>query len=357
MVSTPELLSATSNLFCLEDAGDVASWDASAAPEDEEWAPRCRTTAAALADGAGLASLLAAEAGQPSPGGAHFAACSLFAAARSDAIKWIRKVNEFYRFRAVTAYLSVTYLDRFLSSHSLPAVEKGGGGGGGGAGWPMQLISVACLSVAAKMEEVRVPSLLDLQILDPGYVFDPCTVRRMELLLMAATGWRMRAITPFDFFPHLSAASPLLSRAADLVLSTLSVVDFISFRPSEIAVAAVLCAADESTDGPAANGGNLLSRSDDWANKEMVSRCRQLMEGYVTDTCRSASRSKPNPPPRPATEDSPTGLSSVSPVAILDAAAGGGCSSSCDSAALHPEPPPKRRRLGDTCTELEHLLP
>lgn len=34
-------------------------------------------------------------------------------------------------------------------------------------GWPLQLLSVACLSLAAKMEETLVPSLLDLQV----YIF------------------------------------------------------------------------------------------------------------------------------------------------------------------------------------------
>ena len=32
------------------------------------------------------------------------------------------------------------------------------------SGWPLQLLSVACLSLAAKMEEPLVPSLLDLQV-------------------------------------------------------------------------------------------------------------------------------------------------------------------------------------------------
>jgi len=31
-------------------------------------------------------------------------------------------------------------------------------------GWPLQLLSVACLSLAAKMEEPLVPSLLDFQV-------------------------------------------------------------------------------------------------------------------------------------------------------------------------------------------------
>ncbi|XP_042455321.1 cyclin-D1-1-like [Zingiber officinale] len=325
MALSPVLLSDSSNLLCLEDA-------------DDEWAPPCRAAAAALADGQGLATLLAVEAGHEPPGAAHFVAGPLLAAARSDAVKWILKVNEFYRFRAATAYLSVTYLDRFLSSHSIPAVEKGG------EVWPMQLVSVACVSVAAKMEEVRVPSLLDLQILDPGYVFDPSTVRRMELLLMAAIGWRMRAVTPFDFLPHLSAAPCLLSRAAGLVLSSLRVVDFLSFRPSEIAVASALCAADDTADASAGCGGDSSSRSAEWASQEAVSRCRQLMDDYLLDTCPSASRSKPNPPC--STSASPLGPPSASPVAILDAAAAASGCSSCDSAATA-----KRRRLGGNCTE------
>jgi cyclin D1/2/4 len=74
--------------------------------------------------------------------------------ARQDAISWIRKVQSHYKFRPLTAYLSVNYLDRFLSSHELPQ----------GVGWPLQLLSVACLSLAAKMEETEVPLLLDLQV-------------------------------------------------------------------------------------------------------------------------------------------------------------------------------------------------
>jgi cyclin D1/2/4 len=32
-------------------------------------------------------------------------------------------------------------------------------------GWAMQLLAVTCLSLAAKMEETLVPSLLDLQVI------------------------------------------------------------------------------------------------------------------------------------------------------------------------------------------------
>lgn len=95
----------------------------------------------------------------------------------------------------------------------------------------MQLLSVACLSVAAKMEETNAPLLLDLQISNPAFVFDPRTVGRMELLLMSALRWRMRAVTPFDFISYFASATisadrrssvlpPPFSRSADLILST-----------------------------------------------------------------------------------------------------------------------------------------
>ncbi|XP_008810097.2 cyclin-D1-1-like isoform X2 [Phoenix dactylifera] len=336
MVLTPELLTASSNLFCAEDADDVASWDDDGvAAVDEEW------TLPVSPGERPVAALLAAELGHmPQPDYlSRFHARSLDSTARQDAINWILKVNEFYRFRPVTAYLSVNYLDRFLSSHSLPATQDQR------SGWPMQLLSVACVSVAAKMEETHVPLLLDLQVLDPRFVFEPRTVRRMELLLMAALRWRMRSVTPFDFLPHLAAAllpssadsAALLSRAADLILSTHRVVDFLAYRPSAIAAAAVLCAADEIADFPARDDGDSSSRFDEWVRKETVRGCRQLMEEYLIDTCPSAGRAKPGrEPPTPQ-----------SPVGVLDAAACGSCDTQKSSAAPVPEPPPKRRRLGE----------
>lgn len=68
-----------------------------------------------------------------------------------------------------------------------------------GKGWPLQLSSVACLSLAAKMEEISVPLLLDLQIKEPTFIFKPKTIQRMELMVLATLKWRLRLITPFDF--------------------------------------------------------------------------------------------------------------------------------------------------------------
>ena len=100
-----------------------------------------------------------------------------------------------------------------------------------GKGWPLQLLSVACLALAAKMEETSVPLLLDLQVKEPRFLFKPKTVQRMELFVMANLKWRLRRTTPFDFVHYFIAklsclGSPLkdcsqvFSRASDLIIST-----------------------------------------------------------------------------------------------------------------------------------------
>lgn len=76
--------------------------------------------------------------------------------------------------------------------------------------WPLQLLSVACLALAAKMEERKVPLLLDLQVIESRFLFKPKTVQRMELLVMASLKWRLRTITPFDFV-HLFISKLLCS--------------------------------------------------------------------------------------------------------------------------------------------------
>lgn len=72
-----------------------------------------------------------------------------------------------------------------------------------GKGWPFQLLSVACLALAAKMEEISVPLLLDLQMKEPKFLFKPKTIQKMELTVMTILKWRLRAVTPFDFVHYL----------------------------------------------------------------------------------------------------------------------------------------------------------
>ncbi|KAL2324292.1 hypothetical protein Fmac_023350 [Flemingia macrophylla] len=285
------------------------------------------------ASAAAITALLLAES-QHMPENDYLGRCrdrSVDVTGRLDAVNWILKVHAFYEFRPVTAFLSVNYLDRFLSRCSLPRAS----------GWPFQLLSVACLSLAAKMEESHVPFLLDLQLFQPKFIFEPKTLQRMELWVMSNLDWRLRSVTPFDYLHHFISCFPSSSSsssftdhfnaASTLILSTTRVLDFLAFPPSAVAAAAVLCSAPPVAQLPLTFHGTL--------NKEMVRCCHQLMEDYVLDTClASTSAIKAQ-----IAEAAPPS----SPVGVLDAAT---CAS-CDTpfaASGHQQqeadPPNKRLR-------------
>lgn len=73
---------------------------------------------------------------------------------RGDAVEWMLKVVHYYSFSPLTAVLAVNYLDRFLHSFEFHWEKP----------WMTQLAAVACISLAAKVEETHVPLLLDLQV-------------------------------------------------------------------------------------------------------------------------------------------------------------------------------------------------
>ncbi|XP_027160338.1 cyclin-D4-1-like [Coffea eugenioides] len=276
---------------------------------------------------------------------------------RQDSINWILKVHARYDFKPATALLAVNYFDRFLSSYHLP-----------GNGWQYQLLSVACLSLAAKMEEPRVPLLIDLQIMDPTYVFDPKTVQRMELLVMANLDWRLSSVTPFDFLHYfISKLSPLsahhhaspqpphptptaihiLSTSSDLVLNTIRVIDFVRISPSVIAAAAVVSAAGKELE-------SLPLTFYERVEKEMVRSCHQLMEEYLVDTCpRSDRKVRSRMQILAAAPPSPVGVLESAACVSCDTRSENPCSAAgsgtIGAAQEHEPPQPKRLRssVGD----------
>ncbi|MED6156864.1 hypothetical protein PIB30_018436 [Stylosanthes scabra] len=244
------------------------------------------------------------------------------------------QVQEFYSFHPVTAFLSINYMDRFLSLVSLPR---------GSSGWAYQLLSVACLSVAAKMEEPQVPLLLDLQLFHPTFVFHPKTLQRMELCLMSILKWTLRSVTPFHYlhyyFTNLPSSSSssfsraqLFSAASHLILATNRVIEFLEFPPSAVAAAAVLCSAGyHHPDIPMCFHQRV--------NHEMVRRCHQLMEEYVVDTCpASTTKATPSQPP----PQSPAGVLDVAPCP------------SCDTpSSAHPQHEPPNKRLRSSAPDIQ----
>ncbi|KAF7809255.1 cyclin-D1-1 [Senna tora] len=208
----------------------------------------------------------------------RFQSHSLDASAREESIAWILKVQSYYGFQPLTAYLSVNYMDRFLDSWRLPQTN----------GWPLQLLSVACLSLAAKMEEPLVPSLLDLQVEGAKYIFEPKTIRRMELLVLGVLDWRLRSITPFSFLDYFACKLDstgtftgfLISRATEIISSNIQDVSFLAYWPSCIAVASILCAANEIPNWSFVKP----EHAESWCEglrKEKIIECYQLMQEFV----------------------------------------------------------------------------
>ncbi|KAA8531659.1 hypothetical protein F0562_006624 [Nyssa sinensis] len=158
--------------------------------------------------------------------------------ARREAVEWILRVNAHYGFTTLTAVLAVNYFDRFISSLCFQRDKP----------WMNQLAAVACLSLAAKVEETQVPLLLDLQVEESKYVFEAKTIQRMELLVLSTLQWKMNPVTPQSFFDHFIRRLGLkihlhldfLSRCERLLLSVITDSRFVSHLPSELATATML---------------------------------------------------------------------------------------------------------------------
>lgn len=160
------------------------------------------------------------------------------ARARSEAVDWILKVHAHYSFAALTAILAVNYFDRFLFSFHFQGEKP----------WMTQLAAVACLSLAAKVEETQVPLLLDLQVEDTKYVFEARTIQRMEILVLSTLQWKMNPVTPLSFLDFITRRLGLknhlcwefLRRCELVLLAILPDSRFMGYRPSVMATATML---------------------------------------------------------------------------------------------------------------------
>ncbi|MED6213717.1 hypothetical protein PIB30_095965 [Stylosanthes scabra] len=157
---------------------------------------------------------------------------------RAGPVAWITNVCGHYGFSALTTVLAVNYFDRFVTSLTFQ-IDKP---------WMTQLTAVACLSLAAKMEETHVPLLLDLQVEESRFVFEAKTIQRMELLVLSTLKWRMHPVTPVSFFEHIVRRLGLKSRlhweflwrCERVLLGVIADPRVMSYRPSTLAAATMI---------------------------------------------------------------------------------------------------------------------
>ncbi|XP_073156408.1 cyclin-D3-3-like [Henckelia pumila] len=185
-----------------------------------------------------LSSLLSKEKKQPRLSFEEIIVDGCLKMVRHEAIVRILKVISQYGFNALTAALAVNYYDRFIAS---PCFQKD-------KPWMSQLVAVACVSLAAKVEETQVPLLIDFQVEESKYLFDAKTIQRMELLVLSTLQWKMNPVTPIPYFDHFmrrfgSLINPhweFLWRCESLILSILTDFSLLRYLPSVVAAATMM---------------------------------------------------------------------------------------------------------------------
>ncbi|KAK3016526.1 hypothetical protein RJ639_006849 [Escallonia herrerae] len=193
--------------------------------------------------------------------------------ARLDAINWVLNTRAFFGFHSRTAYLSLIYFDRFLSRRSID----------NGNAWAIQLLSVACFSLAAKMEECNAPALSQYHVNE--YNFEGNVIQKMELLVLNTLDWKMGPVTPFAYLHYFIAkfcgdTSPkeLVSRAYELILAITKEINLMDHSPSVIAAASVLAACHGQLTREAMESKTSVISSWGSLDKEHILYCYNLLQ-------------------------------------------------------------------------------
>ncbi|KAJ0039556.1 hypothetical protein Pint_27903 [Pistacia integerrima] len=210
--------------------------------------------------------------------------------ARLDAIRWMFNRRARFGFQFHTAYLSVDYFDRFLSKRSIDEGKR----------WAIRLLSVACLSLAAKMEECKVPSLSEFVVED--FDFENKAIQRMELLVLSTLEWKMGSITPFKFlgyfiskFSGKGRPKELVCKAVELIVTITREINLMDYRPSMIAAAAVLAASDAHMTRQAVELKMNVVSSCDSLEIEHIHTCYSIMHELEMGKLKTPSRDLSSP--------------------------------------------------------------
>ncbi|KAG2547447.1 cyclin-D5-1-like [Panicum virgatum] len=311
------------SLMCLEDGADLGGGVddgkllllyGEAEEEEEEYMGHLVSKESSFCSSPSPSSSPASssDAGAESPPSPVPSSEDWFRRARRDTVKWIIETRACFGFSHRTAYLAVSYFDRFCLHRCFDRSVMP---------WAARLLAVACVSLAAKMEEYRAPALPEFRA-DDEYDFSCDSIRRMELLVLSTLGWRMGGVTPFDYLPCLSSrlrrgggagGGLAAAKAPALIFTTAEAASVLDYRPSTVAVAAVLAASHGGALSKEALESKMSSISPSClVDKEDVRACHSLML--------SASENSPaakRPPPSPCSPGSiGAGGSTYEPVTV-----------------------------------------
>lgn len=149
---------------------------------------------------------------------------------RSILIDWLIEVAEEYKLHPETLFLSVSYIDRFLSSMSVLRSK-------------LQLVGTASMFIASKYEEIYPPDIGEfVYITDDTYTKKQ--VLRMEHLILKVLSFDL-AVPTTSYFLHLFCCVgniPQMTEHLAQYLCELSLLEadpYLQYLPSEIAASAL----------------------------------------------------------------------------------------------------------------------
>ncbi|KNA05147.1 hypothetical protein SOVF_193090 [Spinacia oleracea] len=159
------------------------------------------------------------------------------ASMRAILVDWLVEVAEEYRLVPDTLYLTVNYIDRYLSGNTINRQR-------------LQLLGVACMMIAAKYEEICAPQVEEFcYITDNTYFKDE--VLEMETAVLNYLKFEMTAPTTKCFLRRFVRAAHVMSEAPSMQLDCLSnyvaecsLLDYnmLQYAPSLTAASAVFLA-------------------------------------------------------------------------------------------------------------------
>ncbi|GAX74423.1 hypothetical protein CEUSTIGMA_g1872.t1 [Chlamydomonas eustigma] len=161
---------------------------------------------------------------------------NLDARLRRSSVSFIMEVARACNLQASTLFLATSYLDRFLAVAQAVTSNM------------MILVSMACISLASKQEEVLQATAAEWTAISDN-AFKEEDLSKMEWLILCQLGWRSRSPTAFTFLHLLSSGigasqlSPQTSQYSQYLLE-LSLLDYgaLEYDAVTIASASLLAA-------------------------------------------------------------------------------------------------------------------
>ncbi|XVE96911.1 hypothetical protein REPUB_Repub02eG0264600 [Reevesia pubescens] len=217
----------------------------------------------------------------PEPGYLDYLQSNNLVFARFRAVQWLIKTCTRLNLSIGTVFNAANYLDRFLSMSQCHGWKH----------WMVELLSVACLSIASKFNETSLPSLYDLQMEDLEHSFQSNTIQQMELILLQALKWRLGSTTMYSYIELITSniiydlncnlQKELLNQVNKTLLKAILDFKLLHYPPSIVAISALWCSLEElipsSYNVHLTNIMNLINQD----QEDDIIECRGIMKAWL----------------------------------------------------------------------------